>query len=48
VSIQTLGVKWTVGPQIRYQIFSSYKKEYPIIEHLKDYGFKIGLSKTIK
>jgi antitoxin component of MazEF toxin-antitoxin module len=47
ISVQKFGFKWTMGPQIRYQIFSSYKKEYPIIEHLKDFGFKIGLSKTI-
>jgi hypothetical protein len=48
VTVQKAGFKWTLGPQIRYQLLSSYKKEYPIIEHLKDYGFKIGLSKTIK
>lgn len=48
VTVQKAGLKWTFGPQIRYQLLSSYKKEYPIIEHLKDFGFKIGLSKTIK
>ena len=48
ITVQKAGLKWTFGPQIRYQLLSSYKKEYPIIEHLKDYGFKIGLSKTIK
>jgi len=48
LTVQKAGLKWTFGPQIRYQLLSSYKKEYPIIEHLKDFGFKIGLSKTIK
>jgi hypothetical protein len=48
LTLQKAGLKWTFGPQIRYQLLSIYKKEYPIIEHLKDFGFKIGLSKTIK
>ncbi|HLO81091.1 MAG TPA: hypothetical protein VK166_09040 [Chitinophagaceae bacterium] len=45
VSIKSGSYKWMIGPQFRYQIFSSYKKEYPITEHLTDYGFKIGISR---
>jgi hypothetical protein len=45
VSIKAGSYKWMIGPQFRYQIFSSYKKEYPITEHLTDYGFKIGISR---
>ncbi len=48
MSINTGSVKWVVGPQIRYQILSSYKEKYPIKEHLIDYGFKIGVTKTLK
>ncbi len=45
LSIKSGSYKWMIGPQFRYQIFSSYKKEYPITEHLTDYGFKIGISR---
>jgi hypothetical protein len=41
-------VKWVLGPQFRYQMLSSYTDNYPIREHLVDYGFKVGLKKTIK
>lgn len=34
------------GPQIRYQLLSNYKKEYPVKEHLIDYGIKLGFYKT--
>lgn len=40
--------KWQVGPQLRYQLMSSYKSEYPIKEHMVDFGFKIGITKTLK
>jgi len=42
------GVKWQVGPQFRYQLLSSYQKEYPIKEYLMEYGIKIGITKTIR
>jgi hypothetical protein len=32
-----------VGPQIRYQLFSSFKKGYPVSEHLYDFGVKLGI-----
>lgn len=41
-------VRWNVGPQLRYQLMSSYKESYPIKEHLYDYGLKIGVTKTIR
>ena len=41
-------VTWRVGPQFRYQLISSYQKNYPIKEFLLDYGFKIGISKTLR
>ena len=48
VSLKTGGLKWQVGPQFRYQLFSSYIKEYPIREYLMEYGIKIGVTKTIR
>ena len=41
-------VKWSVGPQFRYQLFSSFKDKYPISENLMDFGIKVGVIKTIK
>ena len=32
-----------VGPQLRYQAFSSFKKGYPMQEHLYDIGVKLGV-----
>lgn len=32
-----------LGPQLRYQAFSSFKKGYPMQEHLYDFGFKLGM-----
>lgn len=41
---QTTGkVKWRVGPQVRYQAMSSFAKNYPIKEHLFDFGLKLGI-----
>ena len=48
VSYNTGTVRWQVGPQFRYQLLSSYSRKYPIKEHLMEYGFKIGVSKTIQ
>ena len=32
-----------VGPQVRYQLFSSFKKGYPVSEYLYDFGVKLGI-----
>ncbi|MES2776353.1 MAG: hypothetical protein V4722_19410 [Bacteroidota bacterium] len=42
------GVKWQVGPQLRYQMLPTQSKSYSIREHLVDYGFKIGIIKQLK
>ena len=34
---------WRVGPQVRYQTMSSFKKEYPVKEYLFDFGLKMGI-----
>ena len=46
VSYDMGSFKWQVGPQLRYQLMSSYKNTYPIKEYLVDFGFKIGVTKT--
>jgi hypothetical protein len=39
---------WQIGPQFRYQQLPSLTAQYPIKEYLLDYGFKIGVTKSIK
>jgi hypothetical protein len=36
-----------LGPQFRYQLLSTFVGAYPIKENLKEYGLKIGLTKSI-
>jgi hypothetical protein len=48
VAYNTGTVRWQLGPQFRYQLFSTYANKYPIKEYLMEYGFKIGVSKTIR
>ena len=40
-------IRWELGPQVRYQIFSTYKNSYPLNENMLNYGIRIGISKTI-
>lgn len=41
-------IRWQIGPEFRYQLFSTYSSRYPISENLKGYGLKIGITKTIR
>jgi len=36
-------LKWRIGPQVRYQTMSSFQKQYPVKEHLFDFGLKMGI-----
>lgn len=45
VTFRSNKMKWIVGPNIRYQMLSSYKTDYPVKEHLVDYGIRIGISR---
>ncbi len=36
--------KWQVGPQVRYQVLSSFQSRYPVRENLFDFGLKIGVT----
>ena len=44
VAYSTGKLKWQVGPQIRYQLLSSFRSEYPVKENLFDFGFKVGVA----
>jgi hypothetical protein len=44
VSYSTGKLRWQVGPQVRYQLLSSFVEKYPVKENLFDYGLKIGVS----
>ena len=35
---------WQVGPQVRYQILSSFHNTYPVKENLFDFGIKVGVT----
>ncbi len=37
------GMQLRLGPQVRYQVMSSFVKDYPIKEHLIDFGLKLGV-----
>lgn len=44
VSINSGKTQWQVGPQVRYQVLSSFIREYPVKENLFDFGLKVGLT----
>lgn len=48
LNIQQGKFKWSVAPQFRYQILSSFKDKYPIRENLTDLGVKVGIIRTIQ
>lgn len=48
VTYNTGKVSWHIGPQFRYNLLSTFKKEYPIKENLMEYGLKIGVSRPIR
>ena len=35
---------WQFGPQVRYQLLSSFISKYPVKENLFDFGLKVGVS----
>lgn len=44
VAYSTGKLKWQVGPQVRYQLLSSFANKYPVKENLFDFGLKVGIS----
>jgi hypothetical protein len=47
VNFEHKGYRWSIAPQFRYQMLSSFKDKYPIKENLMDMGIKIGIIKSI-
>jgi len=43
VGYSTGKLNWQVGPQVRYQLLSSFQKKYPVTENLFDFGLKVGV-----
>lgn len=43
VAYSTGKLNWQVGPQIRYQLLSSFVDKYPVKENLFDFGLKVGV-----
>lgn len=39
---------WQIGPQIRYQHLPTYTNQYPIKEHLMDYGIRLAVTRQWK
>jgi hypothetical protein len=44
VGYSTGKINWQVGPQVRYQLFSSFVSKYPVKENLFDFGLRVGVS----
>lgn len=45
VTFSSSNVNWRIGPNLRYQILSTYNDIYPVKEHFVNYGVHIGISK---
>jgi len=48
VSYKVGGFRFQLGPQLRYQLFSSYDDKYPVKEFLTEYAIKLGISRAIR
>lgn len=48
VSFSSNSFNWQIGPQVRYQLLSTYSNRYPAKENLVNYGIRIAVSKTSK
>ena len=44
VSFSSQKFLWQIGPAVRYQWLSTYKRDYTIHEHLMNYGIRVGIS----
>jgi len=43
VSFNSNKFNWQIGPQVHYQLFSSYSTDYQLREHFIDYGVRVGI-----
>jgi hypothetical protein len=40
-------IRWEVGPEFRYQFFSTYRSQDLLNENIKGYGLRIGITKPL-
>jgi hypothetical protein len=45
ISYRATHYKFQLGPQFRYQLYSTYDTKYPIREYLMEYGIKLAVSR---
>lgn len=45
VTFSSNSVNWKIGPNLRYQVLSTYNNIYPVKEHFVNYGIHVGVSK---
>jgi hypothetical protein len=48
ISFNSNKFNWQLGPQVYYQLFSSYSSAYPLREHFINYGIRLGVSKLVR
>ena len=48
VSFSSNSFNWQIGPQVRYQLLSTYTKRYQLKENLINYGIRVGISNISK
>ncbi|MEO5782457.1 MAG: hypothetical protein ABIQ07_04250 [Ginsengibacter sp.] len=48
ITFSSNSYNWQIGPQVRYQLLSTYSNRYQNNEHLVNYGIRIGISKSTK
>jgi hypothetical protein len=44
LGIKSGKTRWQIGPQVRYQVLSSFKDKYPVKENLFNFGLKAGVT----
>jgi SH3-like domain-containing protein len=43
MSVNSKKLNWQLGPQVNYQLLSSYTDAYPVKEHYINYGIKLAV-----
>jgi hypothetical protein len=47
MSVNSKKLNWQLGPQVNYQLLSSYTDAYPVKEHYINYGIKLAVGKKL-
>ncbi len=45
MSVNSKKINWQLGPQVNYQLLSSYTDVYPVKEHYANYGIKLAFGR---